>query len=268
MSAPSSNARPRNRLLAALPQNEYERLTEHLELVKLEVRDLVIEVNEPISHVHFLNTGVISMVGLMADGNPVETATIGYEGMVGLAVFHRTDRMAVQAFCQVASESLRLPATAFLAALEQSPELTTLLHRYTQAVFTQLAQASACNRIHSMRQRCARWLLQTNDRVGANEFPLTQDFLAQMLGVRRATVSEVAASMQDSGILEYSYGRMRIVSRPKLEHAACECYAIITSEYDRLIEGKRSPNPLDAVVASDGKKSTVGSPNPRSDAME
>jgi hypothetical protein len=139
--------------------------------------------------------------------------------------------------------------------------LTALLHRYTQALFTQVAQASACNRLHQIRQRCARWLLQTHDRVGDDEFPLTQDFLAQMLGVRRASVSEVASAMQKAGLIEYRYGRVRIADRAALEQAACECYRIIVNEYDRLLEGRSVGSPLDGLVTSDGKQTTVGPPH-------
>jgi len=260
--------RPRNRILTGLPDNEYARLAPYLEDVRLETRDLVIDINQPISHVYFLNTGVVSLVGLMADRSPVETATIGFEGMVGLPVFHRTDRIAAQAFCQVPAEGLRMSVAAFSAEVDRAPVLTTLLHRYSQAVFTQVAQASACNRIHPVRQRCARWLLQTHDRVGADEFSLTHDFLSQMLGVRRATVSETAAALQRDGLIEYRYGRIGITSREGLELSSCECYRIITSEYDRLLDGKVGPSPLDGIVVSDGRKSILGSPEPHLDDLE
>ena len=266
--AGTAAARPRNRILAAIPNDEYTRLGPHLEPIKLEVRDLVIDVNESITHVYFLDTGVVSIIGLMADRSPVETATIGFEGMVGLAVFHKTDRIAAQAFCQVPAEGLRMSVVAFRAELERAPALTTLLHRYTQAMFTQVAQASACNRVHPARRRCARWLLQTHDRVGTDEFPLTHEFLAQMLGVRRATVSEVAAALQRERLLEYRYGRITITDRAALERASCECYGIIAAEYARLIDGKMVRSPLDGIVASDHGKSTVGSPDAHGDELE
>jgi CRP-like cAMP-binding protein len=253
--------RPRNRILAALPNDEFGRVAAHLELVTLHVRDLIHDIDQSITHVYFPNSGVTSVVSVLLDGSAVETATIGFEGMVGLAVFHRTDRMAAQAFCQVGGEALRMPVESFRAEIDRAPALTSLLHRYTLALFTQVAQASACNRIHRIHQRCARWLLQTHDRVDADEFALTQDFLAQMLGVRRASVSEVAAAMQRAGLIEYRYGRISIANRAALEESACECYRIITSEYDRLLDGRASPSPLDGVVASDGKTSLLGPPN-------
>jgi len=261
MQGPRQQARPRNRLLAVLPEDEYARITRHLESVDLEVRDLVHDVDQPITHVYFMTAGVTSFVSVMADGSAVETATIGYEGMVGLAVFHGSDRTAAQAFCQVPGSALRMTSDAFRAEITHAPALTALLHRYTQALFTQVSQASACNRLHQIRQRCARWLLQTHDRVGADEFQLTQDFLAQMLGVRRASVSEVASAMQKAGLIEYRYGRVRIADRAALERSSCECYRIIVNEYDRLLEGRSIGSPLDGLVISDGKRSTLGPPH-------
>ena len=241
----------------------------YMERVTLKTRDLVFDINEPIRYVYFVNHGVVSVVSVMSDGNAVETATIGFEGMVGMPVFHRTDRTVAQAFCQVPGDALRMSADAFRAAVEDAPALTTILHRYAQALFTQVAQSSACNRLHTARQRCARWLLQTHDRAGSDEFALTQDFLAQMLGVRRATVSEVAARLQDVGLIRYVYGRIAIVDRPALEEAACECYSIIRREYDRLIEGSARSIPFDTmVVASDGQHSTLGSPQPHADVLD
>jgi len=257
--------RPRNRILAVLPDDEYARIARSLEPMTFEVRDLIYDIDTPITHVYFVNTGVASMVSLMADGSALEVATIGYEGMVGLPVFHRTDRIAAQSFWQVGGDALRMPSDAFLAEIDRAPALTSLLHRYTQALFTQVAQASACNRLHPVRQRCARWLLQSHDRTGTDEFPLTHDFLAQMLGVRRASVSEVAAQMQNAGLIEYAYGRVTIKDREALERNACECYAIIAREYARLLEGSTEPFPFDRDATSDGRRSTTGAPQVRSE---
>ena len=251
---------PRNRILAALPGHEYARVAQHLTPMTFNVRDLIYDVDKPITHVYFVNTGVASVISLMADGSGLEVATIGYEGMVGIAVFHRTDRTAAQAFWQVGGDALCMPSGEFLMALERAPTLNTLLHRYTQALFTQVAQASACNRLHQVRQRCARWLLQTHDRTGTDDFPLTHDFLAQMLGVRRASVTEAAATLQREGLIEYAYGRVTIKDRAALQRTACECYAIIVREYDRLLEGGTAPMPLRDVVMSDGRRSVVGAP--------
>jgi CRP-like cAMP-binding protein len=260
--APTPSQRPRNRMLAALPDEEYARLADDLEPVSLKVRDLICDVDQPIDHVYFVNSAVVSMINLMADGNAVETATIGYEGMVGLPVFHHTDRTVSQVFCQIPGDAMRLSTDAFRAAIPRAPALNSLLHRYTQALLTQIAQASACNRLHPIRQRCARWLLQTHDRAGTDDFSLTHEFLAQMLGVRRASVSEVASALQQAGLIRYAYGRISITNRAGLDQVACECYGIITREYERLIEGRAYASPLDGLVTSDGKKSVVGAPEP------
>ena len=264
----TTHPRPRSRILTVLPNEEYARVADHLEAVSLEVRDLMHDIDQPITHVYFLNSAVVSIISVMADGNAVETATIGYEGMVGLAVFHHTDRTVAQAFCQIAGDAMRMPTEAFRSVIRHAPALTSLLHRYTQAMFTQVAQASACNRLHPIRQRCARWLLQTHDRAGRDDFVLTHEFLAQMLGVRRASVSEVASAFQQAGLIEYADGRITVASRAGLEQATCECYGIITREYDRLIEGRTGASPLDGLVTSAGKKSTVGAPEPRTELDE
>lgn len=224
-----------NRLLAALPPAEYARLAPHLERVVLGVRDILYDVEQPIAHVYFPEAMVGSIISLMADGSSVETATVGREGMVGLPVFLGTDRASAQAFAQVPGPALRMPADAFRAAVAESPALTNTLHRYTQALFTLVAQGSACNRLHAMTARCARWLLHTHDRVAADEFPLTHQFLAQMLGVRRATVTEAMGALQEAGVVEYQMGRVRVRDRAGLEGAACECYGVIAREFDRLL---------------------------------
>ncbi|HVE78888.1 MAG TPA: Crp/Fnr family transcriptional regulator [Gemmatimonadaceae bacterium] len=268
MTAPAaSGAAPRNRILAALPADEYARLAPRLELVPLELRHLVFDVDQPIEHVYFPEAGVVSIVSVMADGTAAETATVGYEGMVGLPVFLGTDRTASQAFCQVRGEAYRLTTPAFLQAVGESATLRAVLGRYAQALFTLVAQSSACNRLHPMRQRCARWLLMTHDRVGTATFALTQQFLSQMLGVRRATVTEAAGELQAAGLIEYAYGKITVRDRPGLERAACECYAITQREFARLLEGRSLPGPLTGVRLSEGGLSAVGDGTPREDVM-
>ena len=165
-------------------------------------------------------------------GEAVETATIGPEGMAGIPAFLDADQMSCQTFCQVPGRAYRLPVAAFRAEIDRSDELRRLLSRYVVAFHVQTSQTSACTRLHSMRERCARWLLHTHDRVNGGTFALTQEFLAQMMGVRRATVSEVAAGLQRDGLIEYSYRQITVLDRVGLEAAACECYRIITAEYD------------------------------------
>jgi CRP-like cAMP-binding protein len=258
-----SNTRPRNWILAALPSAQYKRVALHLERVPLELRQLLFEHDEPIEHVYFCESAVVSIVSLMGDGTAVETATVGNEGMVGLPVFHGVYRTAAQAFCQIPGDALRMTTAAFRAELGRHGALGTLLGRYAEAMFIQVAQSSACNRVHPMRERCARWLLTTHDRVGGDEFPLTHRFLAQMLGVRRATVTQAAGSLQQAGLIEYRMGALRILDRRGLEAASCECYAIIRRAFGHLLAGHVSPSPLAGVSTSKGGKSLAKSPKPR-----
>jgi CRP-like cAMP-binding protein len=256
---------PGNRLLAALPAGEYRRLRAHLERVELEFKHLLFEVDVPIEHVYFPETIVVSILAVMPDGSAVEVATAGREGMVGLPVFLGADRMAAQAFVQVPGHAWRMSAEALREHSQRLGGLRALLERYTQALFTQVSQGSACNRLHSLEERCARWLLMTQDRVGTGEFPITQQFLSQMLGVRRASVSEVASTLQREGLIRYNRGRVAIVDREGLESSACECYGIIRREFDRLLEGREPRGPQSGLVSrtSEEGRSTVGDGSPR-----
>lgn len=229
-----------NRLLAALPDADRERVVAGLKLVDMEVRDPVYRHGQPIEHVYFPLTAVISMLAVMDDGQALEVATVGNEGVAGIPVFLGAGSSPGQAFCQVPGQALRAEAGHFQELANSAGALQGLLQRYTYAFFMQVAQGSACNRLHSVDQRCARWLLLTHDRVGGNpggrdEFPLTQQFLAQMLAVRRATVSEAAGRLQRAGLIRYRRGIITIVDRKGLEAAACECYRIVSDEYARLI---------------------------------
>ncbi len=172
------------------------------------------------------NAGVFSEVG-----------TIGNEGMVGLPVFLGADQTPTEAFCQVEGEALRMRTDMFREEVKNGGGLVSILHRYTQALFTQIAQSAACNRLHSIEQRCARWLLLTQDRVEPDEFSLTHEFMGQMLGVRRATVTEVAGTLQKAGLITYNRGKITVLDRKGLEGASCECYQIIRQDYDRLLAG-------------------------------
>lgn len=259
----------RNRLLAALPAAELDELLSKAELVKLEIRDLLFDPDKPIEFVYFFEHGVGSVLGVMSDGTSIETATIGNEGFVGLAVFHGVDTTPAQSFCQVSGEAYKIASSDFRAFLESHPgELRKVLDRYTEALFTLVAQSSACNRMHNVRQRCARWLLITHDRVGNDEFDLTQSFLAQMLGVRRASVNQIARGFQQAGAIRYTMGKMKILDRRLIEDVVCECYLIIKREFDRLLGGVAGPSPLDDVNLSENGESTAEPPrvDPKTDA--
>ena len=248
----------RNQILRTLPRPELDRLLPHLERVRLARRMVAYDPLKPIEYVYFVETGVISIVSVLRDRSAIETATIGCEGLIGVPVFHGVDAVPEQAFVQVPGEGFRVPTPAFRELSGELPTLRQYLHRFSVAIFTLAAQCSACNRVHTMEQRCARWLLMVHDRMEGDEFELTQDFLSQMLGVRRATVSETASQLQQAGFISYSRGRIVIVNRPGLENTACECYQIIRSTFARVLEGRTEPNVLEFLRVSEDGSSTVG----------
>ncbi|XXX75096.1 Crp/Fnr family transcriptional regulator [Sorangium sp. So ce134] len=225
----------RNRLLSALPRRELERLLPQLEVVPLGHKQVLYEASEPIHHVYFPENGVVSLLSLMENGDAVEIGTVGNEGMVGLPVFLGSVSTQGRAFSQVPGDAVRMRSPIFREEVGRGGRLRETLSRYTQSLFEQIAQAAACNRLHPMGERCARWLLMTHDRVGADEFPLTHEFLSQMLGVRRATVTVAVGMLQQAGLVQFTRGRVTVLSRAGLEEASCECYAIIRDGYERLL---------------------------------
>ena len=247
----------RNHILAALPAEELNAITPHLEHVVLEHRMVAYDPLQPITHAYFVEVGVISVLSVMRDRSAIETATIGCEGVIGVPLFLGVDRVAEQAFVQVPGEGHRMPAAAFRDLAPRLPTLSNLLNRYAVCIFTLAAQCSGCNRLHSMEQRMARWLLMVNDRMPTDTFELTQDFLSQMLGVRRATVSETASQLQQAGLITYTRGRVTILDREGLEAAACECYGIIESTFARLLDLRPKPSALDGMTFSVDGKSIV-----------
>jgi CRP-like cAMP-binding protein len=226
---------PGNRILAALPRRDFERLRPQLELVTLGLKELIYAPHTPIPYIYFPISGVTSILTTMNNGKAAEVGIVGKEGMLGLPVFLGTDRSSGQSFSQVPGKSLRLEAAAFRQAMTRSRALVDLLHRYTQALFTQVSQSAACNSLHSIDERCCRWLLMTHERVEAEEFVLTQELLSIMLGVRRASVTEVARKLQAAGLIRYRRGQLRVLDRPGLEATSCECYGVIRAEYERLL---------------------------------
>src|ERR687886_1741416 len=231
----SSDRPSANRLLAAVPRAEYRRLLPYLEPVSLALRQNLYAAHTPMPYVWFIERGVVSVFRVTQEGTLIEIAMIGHEGMVGLPVFLGSESTPSQALVQIPGTGLRMPTTAFRREVPPGSPLHDLLHRYTQTLINQMAQGMVCNRMHSIAQRCARWLLLTHDRVDADQFPLTQQFLAHMLGVRRASVTTVASTLQKAGLIRYSRGVITILDRPGLEAAACECYRIIEAEYGRLL---------------------------------
>ncbi|GAA3282636.1 Crp/Fnr family transcriptional regulator [Dactylosporangium vinaceum] len=226
-----------NFVLAAMPDAEFSRMAAGLEPVRLEVHDPIHDSGEPIEHVYFPATAVLSMVCVVDGETAVEVATIGREGMSGLPVFLGVSASPNTVFAQVAGLAVRMRTHELHALLTRDGALHRLLHRYVQATMVQLAQNVACNRLHTTEERAARWLLTTADRIGSQRFALTQDFLAQMLGVRRATVSHTAGVLHDAGLISYARGLVTIDDRDRLTGAACDCYRIVRAEFDRLRAG-------------------------------
>jgi CRP-like cAMP-binding protein len=216
----------RNVILDGLPLAALERLSTRLELAPLPLSTVLYQPGEPVAAVHFPLAGVISIVAELEPGEVVEAATVGREGMSGISVFLGAGAPTERAVVQVRGEALSLPADVFRQEVGDGP-LHVMLRRYTQALFTQLARNAACNRVHALRPRAARWLLTTADRMGSPSFELTQGFLAQMLAVRRASVSGVASSLAEDGCISYVRGMITILDRPGLLANACSCYAVV-----------------------------------------
>jgi CRP-like cAMP-binding protein len=200
----------------------------------MRLREPLIEAYKPIDHVYFPEVGVASLIIDVEPDMAIEVATIGPEGFVGTSVMLGVDQTPIRAFPQIAGEALRLPAAVLKSEVSRSGKLCDLTRAYVEALFEQTAQTAACNRIHSIEKRCARWLLMTHDRVEGNKFSLTQEFLAEMLGVRRASVTEAAGALQQQGCIRYSRGVIEIVDRARLELASCSCYAAMRREMQRL----------------------------------
>jgi len=230
-----------NVLLDSLPWESRDRLAPRLERLSLAVRHPVYEPGGPIPHVYFPLDSIISLVAVLADREEVEVLTVGREGMAGMPVFWGTVTIPTKAYCQIPGEAYRVSAGVFRSEVDRGGELPGLFLRYTQAAFNQVAWSAACNRVHPIEQRCARWLLMTHDRVGRDDFELKQELLAEMLGVRRAGVSAAAGALQRAGHIRYARGRICVVNRTGLESAACECYRVIRDEYSRLFNNTDHP---------------------------
>jgi CRP-like cAMP-binding protein len=223
-----------NRILTALSAADRLQLFEVVSSVALPVKTVLFEPGRPIDAVYFPIDVVISLVTPFHDGAMVEVATVGNEGIVGVPLVP-FGGLGVRAISQVAGYCLRLDADVFLEWSDRNQTFQRLVERYTQALFGQIAQAAACNRVHSNDARLARWLLMTHDRVGSAHFMITQDFLGQLLGVRRSTVSVSAGLLQRDGAIHYTRGHVTILDRELLEAASCECYAAITAELERVV---------------------------------
>jgi CRP-like cAMP-binding protein len=223
---PTNRAAIKNRLLAALPQEDFDQIHSNLHPVVLSQRQLLHEAGAPINDVFFIEQGVASVVTIMADGTMIEVGMIGIEGMIGVSIILGAERAAQSVLVQIPGAALRMNAARCKAAFDHSAAVRAVALRFTEAMLNLSAQTAACNRLHSIEQRCARWLLMASDRIGSDRMPMTHEFLSTMLGVRRAGVTTTAGELQRSGLIRYRHGQLTIVDHDGLEAAACECYRI------------------------------------------
>ncbi len=224
-----------NHLLAALPVDVQQRLIPQLELVPLPLGKVLYESGDSLRHVYFPTNSIVSLLYVMENGSSAEISVVGNEGMIGLAVFMGGESTPSRAIVQSAGRAYRLQGHQLKAEVNRHGELLLLMLRYTQALITQMAQTAVCNRHHSIDQQLCRWLLLSLDRLPSNHLTMTQELIANMLGVRREGVTDAAGKLQKLGVIEYSRGHITVLDRPKLEELSCECYAVVKKETDRLL---------------------------------
>jgi CRP-like cAMP-binding protein len=235
MAGPGLHDPHQNHLLGALPTDDYGRLAPHLELRPMRLGDVLYESGDTLRHVYFPTTTIISLLYVMEDGASAEIAVVGNEGILGISLFMGGETTPSRAIVQSAGHAFRLKAELLKTEFGRFGPTMNLLLRYTQALLTQMAQTAVCNRHHSVDQQLCRWLLLSLDRLASNELSMTQELIANMLGVRREGVTEAAGKLQDAGLIRYSRGRITVLDRPGLEARSCECYQVVKTEFDRLL---------------------------------
>jgi CRP-like cAMP-binding protein len=218
-----------------LPAGDYQRLTPHLEHVALKLGDVLYEPGIRMRHVYFPTTAIVSLLYVLENGASAEIAIVGNEGMLGISLFMGGESTPSRAVVQSAGFGYRLRATHLKDEFDRFGSLMHLLLRYTQGLITQMAQTAVCNRHHSVDQQLCRWLLLSLDRLASSELVMTQELIANMLGVRREGVTEAAGNLQDAGLISYHRGRIRVLDRPGVEARSCECYMVVKKEFDRLL---------------------------------
>ncbi len=223
-----------NHLLAALPDEEFARLSPHLQLVSFALGGVVYESSEEMDRFYFPTTCIVSLLYTMADGATAEMGLVGNDGVVGIALFMGGNTVPNRAVVQVAGDAFSVPAPVLLEEFRRGGPCQLLLLRYTQALITQVSQTAVCNRLHSVEQRLCRWLLLTHDRVRSAQLLLTQEFIANMLGGRRKSVTRASSHLQKAGLIRYVRGHITVLDRQGLEAASCECYQVVKTEFDRL----------------------------------
>ena len=236
---PASPDPRKNQLLAALPDAEWQRWLPQLEFVEMPLGQVVYESGSTLSHVYFPTTAIVSLLYVMENGASAEIAVVGREGIVGISLFMGGESTPSRGVVQSAGQGFRLKAHVIKEEFKRAPVLHLLL-RYTQALITQMAQTAVCNRHHALDQQLCRWLLLSLDRLEGNQLVMTQELIANMLGVRREGVTEGALNLQKAGLISYSRGRITVLDRTGLEKRTCECYAVVKNEYDRLLPKKRA----------------------------
>ena len=239
---PAVSSPLQNQLLAALPAADYQRILPNLEFVPLPLGMVLYEPGSRLGYVYFLTTGIVSLLYVLEDGASAEIAVTGSEGLVGISLFMGGESTTSRAIVQSAGDAYRMPAGILKREFEKSGELQHLLLRFTQALITQMTQTAVCNRHHSVEQQLCRWLLLSIDRLPTNELIMTQELIANMLGVRREGVTEAAGMLQQAGLIRYSRGRITVLDRPGLERRVCECYAVVKRETDRLLSYNKWPH--------------------------
>ena len=235
MPATSRHTPQQNHLLAALPATDFDRLAPHLELIPMKLGDVLYESGDKLRHVYFPTTCIVSLLYVMEDGASAEIAVVGNEGILGISLFMGGDTTPSRAIVQSAGYAYRLKAELLKSEFGRFGPTMHLLLRYTQALITQMAQTAVCNRHHSVDQQLCRWLLLSLDRLSTNELSMTQELIANMLGVRREGVTDAAGKLQEAGLIRYSRGRITVLDRPGLEALSCECYQVVKTEFDRLL---------------------------------
>jgi CRP-like cAMP-binding protein len=228
---------PVNRILSLLPPEETERIRPHLQTVEFSQGQILFEPHTPIEHVYFVDRGLVSIVNILSNGDSIEVGTVGNKGVAGLtAILGDGLTPPYRHFIQVPGSAQRMSAAALAAELQRGSKLRGLLFRYQAALMTQVMQSVACNGLHSVEKRCCKWLLMSQDVVGTDEVAITHEFIAQMLGVRRASVSDVLRPLQEQGLIRASRGKVTILDREGLAATSCECYRAIRNEYERLLQ--------------------------------
>ena len=235
MAAKSPHSPNQNHLLAALPASEFERLSTHLELVPMRLGDMLYEPGGQLQHAYFPTTSIVSLHYLTESGSSAEIAGVGNEGVVGVSLFMGGDTTPSSAVVQTAGHAYRLERHLLMEEFDRSGPAQRLLLRYTQALMTQMTQTAVCNRHHSVEQQLCRWLLVTLDRIPTGELVMTQELIANMLGVRREGITEAAGHLQESGLISYRRGHISVLKRAGLEGRVCECYGVVKKELARLL---------------------------------